>query len=323
MALIAIAPASAIIGGAASGLPPDSPARRIDPNTTASPWAGVGSLAIGTGTYTATAIDRRFVITAAHVVSGKASADITFHLNFGADLSHRIAVAAVHVHPHYRGFVPNGTSKVVHDDLAVLRLAQPLPAGVPIYRLYTARLAPGRTVALVGYGAGGDGVEGATTSANASVKRVGYNDADVFQPDDQGSGRIEIYAFDFDGPDQSSNRFGGGTLGNTIEASLAGGDSGSPALVQDTRGGSWLIAGVNTFIAGLKPQTDSGIARAEAPKFGSIGGGMLIAGYAEWIRSVIDAPYPEETQAAPASAATLWVQLALGGVLAVLAVRRT
>lgn len=288
-ALVCSAPATAIIGGIA----PDSPERRIDPNVAESPWAGVGSLTVGKGTYTATAIDRWHVITAAHVVSGKLPESIAFNLNVDSALSHRIGAAAVFVHPDYRGFKPGPTTRIVHDDLAIVRLSAPLPRHVPVYRIHSDPLSAGATITMVGYGAGGDGVSGTTVRANPAVKRVGENQADILLPNAERSGRATVFLFDFDGPDGSSNRFGGLTLGNEREASLAGGDSGSPSFVRLTAGGPWLLAGVNTFIVGLSIDTPDGPVQVRAPKFGSIGGGMLLAGYADWIATVIDQRSPD------------------------------
>ncbi len=42
----AAAPARAIVAGDPLGSPADSPAARVDPNTTSSPFAGVGSIRI-------------------------------------------------------------------------------------------------------------------------------------------------------------------------------------------------------------------------------------------------------------------------------------
>src|SRR5262245_59356681 len=54
------------------GTPADSPAKRVDPNTTESPFAGVGSILVTTAKTsfigTGTAIGPRHILTAAHVV---------------------------------------------------------------------------------------------------------------------------------------------------------------------------------------------------------------------------------------------------------------
>ncbi len=276
--------ARAIIGGAAEGVPPDSPAQRIDPNTVNSPWAGVGSLSIASGplrerqaTFSAAAIDVRHVVTAAHVVAGKEAADIRFNLNYGSDLSHRIGAQALFVHPDYAGFKPDPKSGIVHDDLAIVRLEAAMPFGVPLYEILRTPVRPRTIVTLVGYGIGGDGHDGTTVPPAPAVKRVGRNVIDVLVRDNGGGEQVEVYLFDFDGPDAATNRFGGRSLGNAIEATVASGDSGSPALVPGPQG-SWLLAGVNTFVA---PHT------AANQRFGGIGGGVLLHSYAAWIDSVL------------------------------------
>lgn len=302
-------PAGAIIVGA----PPDSPAAHVDPNSTSSPWAGVGSLTVlrpGTGSveglFTATVIDPHHVLTAAHVVAGKEAGRIRFNLNFGGNLSHQIGASAVFVHPSFSGLK---TSGITHDDIAVVRLASPIPNGVPIYQLERGSLVASTTATLVGYGSTGDGINGVTGGGSATVKRVGRNNLDAFFADDGGSGRLEIYVFDFDGPDASSNKIGPATpqnltLGNAVEVTVAGGDSGSPAFVPGPAG-TWRIAGVNTFVSPEAPFNQ---------QFGGLGGGVLVSGYGDWIDAVIAAPIPE-----PA----VWLQLGMGcGLLGLLNLRR-
>jgi hypothetical protein len=276
----------AIIGGALDGSPPDSPAQRIDPNTVNSPWAGVGSLTVASGplrerqgTFTAAAIDPSHVITAAHVVAGREPADIRFNLNYGSDLSHRIGAHALFVHPDYAGFKPDPKSGIVHDDLAILRLEATLPFGVPLYAIVRNPPRTRTVITLVGYGASGDGVDGAASTPSPAVKRVGRNVIDALVRDNGGGEQLEVYLFDFDGPDASTNRLGGRSLGNAIEATVAGGDSGSPALVPGAQG-SWLLAGVNTFVA-----SHAGLNQ----RFGGLGGGVLLYSYAAWIDSVLAA----------------------------------
>jgi hypothetical protein len=204
---------------------------------------------------------------------------VRFNLNFGADLSHRGEAEAVVIHPEYHGHKPNRGSGIVHDDLAIVRLGSPLPFGVPFYAIRRSPIAPRTVITLVGYGGGGDGVNGASVPASPSVKRVGRNVIDAAFRDDAGSELLEVYLFDFDGPDASTNRLGGGTLGNHIEAIVAGGDSGSPALVPGPQG-SWQLVGVNTFVAPGPPSNQ---------RFGGLGGGVLLYPYADWVDSVLAA----------------------------------
>jgi len=302
--------AHAIVGGDPNGVPADSPRSRVDPNVPSSPWAGVGSISVGDRDYTATLIDPRHVLTAAHVVNGARADSVTFTLNADGDASQRIAAQAIYVNPDYHGFTP-ASDGIVHADLAIVELSAPAPANVPTYALYTQPIKPGTLLTLVGYGAGGDGVHGvAEGSASSHWKRVGSNMADVLFPGLNGKKKLEAYLFDFDGPDASSSFVGGTTLGNAVEATLGVGDSGSPAFVLDD--GVWRLAGVNTFVTGYR----NGPARPGV--FGTGGGGMLVSGYADWISATVGAsaivsPVPE-----PMSAA-YWV----GGLLMMVWVMKT
>ncbi len=280
-----------IMAGSATGTPADAPAYRVDPNTTASPFGGVGSLRLvrGQTVYLSSAvpITRRHVLTAGHAldVNNDGTTDfapgdnVTFFLNFGGDLSHSIKASSLLLHPSFTGF--SGTT-INHDDLAIITLSQDLPSNVPVYDLYRGEIL-GQTVTMVGYGHSGYGDLGFSFPDRASfnVKRVGQNNADVLVRDDDGGPLDEVFLFDFDGPDASKNHWGGTTLGNTVESQLGFGDSGGPAFIYDQ--GAWKVAGINTFLA----QFQNG---PVPPLFDSAGGGMLMSGYADWISSVIPAP---------------------------------
>lgn len=267
------APAHALVGGA------------IDANTATSPWAGVGAVIVNGNTYSGVLLDPWHVLTAAHVVAGSPAGNIAFQLN--AASPETLAAAAVSVFPGYTGTTP-GADGVWHDDLAILRLATPASTATG-YAFYTGP-AQGKTVSLVGYGAGGDGTNGVATGASASVKRAGQNRIDQVLTDDDGSGAGEVFVFDFDGPTAASNVFGAPvpanlTLGARIEAQFAGGDSGSPVFVND--GGTWKILGIANFNGSTTNLPGSNVL------FGSLGGGSLVAPYADWISSTLAAPVPE------------------------------
>ena len=227
-------------------------------------------------TFTGTLIARDYVLTAGHVAARVPPGNIRFNLNVGGNLTRTISATAVFSPPDYKEFNPANPT----GDLAIIRLAEPAPAGVPVYHLYQGALSSGTTLTLVGYGASGNGDSGVTVGSNPAVKRVGKNTADILRPS-PASGRPAVYYFDFDGPDLSANVFGDGTLGNTIETSVAGGDSGGPAFIRDRSGHLWL-AGVNTFWTSFNNPRPPGT-------FGSGGGGVLLSGYAAWIKSVIAA----------------------------------
>lgn len=274
-----------VIAGSARATPADTPDDRIDPNTISSPYGGVGSLQVVTRNRsllgTATVIGPRHVVTAAHVVDlnndGKVdrrdnTQGVYFILNFGGDQTSKIAVAKFDVHPDFTGF--NRPS--VNDDLAILTLAEDLPADVPVYALAHTELVPGTVLTFVGYGRSGDGVRGYTSPADPSVKRDGENAVDAFytQDDRDRPPAKETFRFDFDGP-SGSGPLGGATLGNDRETQLGGGDSGGPAFVPDGMGGL-ILAGVSAFTQG-----------ANAPRFGSMGGGVNLYPYLSFIQSVL------------------------------------
>jgi hypothetical protein len=128
----------------------------------------------------------------------------------------------------------------------------------------------GTTLTFVGYGDSGDGVNGITVTRDASIKRVGKNNADLLVADDEGGGANEVFAFDFDGPAGGMNFLGGTTLGNDEETTFGTGDSGGPAFFDD--GSTLWLAGVNTFVGDFT-------GGPAAPLFGSAGGGVLIHAY--------------------------------------------
>jgi hypothetical protein len=296
---------------------PDLPANRVDANVLASAFAGVGSLEIlyGTTTYicSGTLISPWHVLTAGHAAdfTGDGVADvtpgnITFHLNANGNYSSKITASKITINPNFTGFA----NLSVNDDLAIITLSEAVPAGVPIYNLYTRTVTAGTTFILVGYGRSGDGRGGFYVAPTFDVKRTGQNAADLFAINDEDeldpnninlftdednpTGTVnEAFVFDFDAPDGYKNNqnktvpnlWGGTSLGNTLETTVGGGDSGGPSFVYV--GGEYLIAGINTFsfteIATKNKQFD-------APLFGSGGGGMLVPAYATWINSVMPEP---------------------------------
>jgi hypothetical protein len=268
--------AAAIMAGAH----PDSPEARIDSNVTGSPWAGVGSVIVNGSPYSGVVVGPRHVLTAAHVPG---DAERTrFQLNFGGEATHVIAVARVHRHPGFKNFDP----KRPRDDLAVLVLAEDIPAGVPIYPLHRGDIESGAVLAFVGYGASGHGDTGVTVGARASIKRVGRNTADAFGQDAFGIKRV--FVFDFDGPG-ADNLMGAEGLGNAAESSFASGDSGGPSFLCEGGagdrcvGGRWVVAGINTFVSTVAGQS------AKIGTFGTLGGGMVVSAYVDWIDSVVGA----------------------------------
>lgn len=274
-ALIAFVPgwAQAVM----AGLTPDSPAARVDANRADSPWTGVGAVLVDASSFSGVAIGPRHVLTAAHVVGDADPSRIRVQFNLSSTPL-VMQVEKVLTHPGFSGFnTPN-----LNDDLAVIVLSTALPPEVNWYPIHRAAPSVGLEFRMVGYGGSGLGNGEARLAANPAVKRVGGNSADRYLTDDDGSGLLEIYLFDFDG-EGAVNVMGAIGLGNAIESSLAQGDSGSPSFVTDS--GRLHVYGINTFLSRALP--------AEPGTIGSIGGGMVVSAYATWIDSVMQATQVE------------------------------
>jgi hypothetical protein len=266
--------ADAIMAGAL----PDTPEAHVDPNSPTSPWAGVGSVIVNGRPYSGVVIGPRHVLTAAHVAGDPQHTK--FQLNLGGETPQVMTVAKAHRHPGFKSFDPQHP----RDDLAVLVLTEDVPAGVPIYPLHHGDIEAGAVLTFVGYGASGHGDSGVSVGVKADVKRVGRNTADAFGQDSFGIKRF--FVFDFDGPG-APNQLGGEGLGNAVESTFAGGDSGSPSFLceggsgYECVGGRWVVAGINTFVSA--PAGHAG----KASTFGTLGGGMVVSAYVDWIESVL------------------------------------
>lgn len=285
-----------LVAGDVNGTTPDFPDRRIDPNIPTSPFAGVGSIQVsltGAGSFlgSGTAISRRHILTAAHVLDARGNdgvidvqpEQVQFYLNASGPGSSVITAESLQLFPGFQGF-----SQSVNLDLAIITLSQDLPDSVPIYDLYRQPLSTGTTLTLVGYGESGHGSSGfARGTASLSQKRVGQNQIDVLLDG--------TFIYDFDGPDASSNLFApvgsGLTLGNSVETTVGPGDSGGPSFVQED--GSYWLVGVNTFAFGFPGV--AGLPGFIQGTYGTGGGGVLLSEPAvlSWIDGIIAPTLPQ------------------------------
>lgn len=261
-----------ILAGGETDLPVDTPSGRLDTN---GEFSFVGSLAIsgGGGNYkgSAVALSREWVLTAGHNadLNDDGLPDALWSGSFNLPGYGAFGVAQVFTNPGFTGFA----NPSVNDDLALLRLAVPLPIGMGFPALGSGA-SIGDFITLVGFGRSGYGSYGYTTNASLTDRRYGSNVIDSFQLDDEGSGRAEVFRYDFDAP--STIGLVGGSLGNNIETIIGPGDSGGAALKQTASG--LELVGINTFTEGY------------GGRFGDTGGGVLVAPYTDWIYQTTGIP---------------------------------
>lgn len=261
--LSAARPVHAMMAGQA----PDTPTSRVDPNSAISPWTGAVSVVANGSPYSGTVISPIHVITAAHVLGGATAATVSCTFNL-TSTPQSIGVTQIAIYPG---------SSFPYDDLAILTLSQPVPAGTQVYPIVDTAQPTGTVLALVGYGGSGNGNVGPTIGASATVKRSGRNVLDRLTDKVDASGRsAAFYVMDFDGP-SGNGALGGPTLGNSIETGVASGDSGSGAFVLS--GGVYGLYGVNNASLGFQA------GGATLGQFGSGAAGLVLSHppYLQWI----------------------------------------
>ena len=198
-----------------------------------------------------------------------------------------------------------------YDDLGILQLATPVPAGVPIYALYSGPLHTGLTLVLAGYGASGNGDVGVSGGPDATIKRSGHNTLDALGTTLDSSGlSSRFFEYDFDGP-SGNGPLGGPTLGNAVETMVAYGDSGGPSFIAVDA--TLQVLGINTFAATTNPN------QPVTYTFGEIGGGIVAADprFAAWLQTTTQGTMPSSTAGTNDSDGPLpvWSYALLGGAL--------
>ncbi len=210
--------------------------------------------------YTAsgTLISDQWVLTAGHVVD--AATNLTFTIggsNYTADLWG--------AHPNWDGNLLAGY------DLGLFRLDAPVNNVAPATR-YSAGEEAFSQMTTVGFGLTGTGISGATTFDG--TKRAGTNNIGLLLSD-------RVMLADFDDPALKPGLLES-LLPHMAETDLeylaAPGDSGGGMFIDNN--GTWELAGVNSFIAGLDGNPDS--------NYGDWQGGVRVGHFNDWIDEVLD-----------------------------------
>jgi hypothetical protein len=243
----------------------------------------------------------QYILTAGHVAGAGSAAAMQVILNAGATPWSTTVVKAT-TYP---------TFSFPYDDLGILQLAAPVPAGVPIYPLYAGPLQDGLILVLAGYGASGNGNVGPSVGAAPNVKRTGSNTLDELTTTLDTSGLTSsFFVYDFDGP-TGNGPLGGPTLGNASETMVAAGDSGGPSFI--LVGSSLQLLGINTFAA--SPVANQAVTYT----FGDLGGGIVAADprFAAWLQATTQGTMPTTDGNYTDGPLPLWSYILLGGLLLV------
>ena len=304
LALLAARPAAALMAGA----PPDSASARVDANVASSPFAGVAAISINGTLFSGVVIAPRYLLTAGHVAAAGPASAMQVILNPGATPWTTTVVAAT----------PYPSYSFPYDDLAILQLASPVPAGVPIYPMYDGALQTGLVLVLCGYGESGNGDSGPSITASSAIKRSGHNSLDQLATALDNSGLMSrFFVYDFDGP-HGNGPLGGPTLGNAVETMVAVGDSGGPAFVES--GGTLELLGINTFAASTVAN------QSPSYTFGNLGGGIVAADprFASWLKTTTQGTMPPAPTAGGDTDGPLpaWSDLLLGCALLAMTLAR-
>jgi len=279
-----------------SGALPDSPAARVDPNTSASPFSGVVSINIrydGQSFICSGAlVGKRSIVSAGHCVDtdgngtlidiNKPGSDVRVVFNSNGTFNEVMTATKVSMHGDYKGFgnCPVGVQGFcVNDDVAVITLGEDAPASAKIYKIAANPLVSGTRIMMAGYGTTGNGTDGFTEGPAFDIKRVGENYADFLEGDDEQGfgGKSEVFYADFDGAGRDTFcdylAICTPALPNDREAGIGGGDSGGPSFVNMY--GEMMLVANNTFGNQFLYQPG---------QFGSYFGGNIFGSYTKYLQ---------------------------------------
>jgi Trypsin len=135
---------------------------------------------------TASVLAPDVVLTAAHCVSTLSGTQVFFR--GGQDKLVFFDVASIAIHPEYR---PNGRKQLISIDLALVRLAKPLPPSFkPVELTDSGRVKTGQPLRIVGFGLGDEDERGTSGILRTGVLAVSgpKSSALIWLTDPEGSG---------------------------------------------------------------------------------------------------------------------------------------
>lgn len=187
--------------------------------------------------------DGQHVLTAAHVlqdIAGRITVDFILNKGDGTPVSFEVPVSDQSQHPNF-----TDPSAVDANDIAVLRLPEVAPVGAERFSLYAGTNEVGHTISFAGYGATGSGEIGATI--DGGQLHAGKNQVSSLTPLER------EFVIDFDRDDDGDRFLDPGDVDSlsdgvglgASESSIAPGDSGGPAFINNA------VAGIS--IAGTDP----------------------------------------------------------------------
>ena len=318
---------------------------------------GVGSIFVefagieGSGFLcTASAIGDRHILTAAHCLreTGDTVSRIRFILSAGLATPIIIEGASFAVHPWFDFFLPF-YGAFAHGDVAVIELAENLPAGIEHYELYRDADEFDQTTRHYGHGMSGRGNRGATGDSSFFFARTGLNRYEQTLEPFLGDGVADQLLYDFDSggrkhnamewwftsmwachPENADNpsraqdgqctTYKDGSYPDfkgfrKLEVGIAPGDSGGPGFIDGK------IAGIHSFgfthgCEGVTNGTDFNCSLDSS--YGEMAGDTSVAYHQRFIDDVVAGAFPsslvpEAVPSAVAAATYDAVEISVGG----------
>lgn len=228
-----------------------------------------------------TLVDQHWVMTAAHAVDDTSLDDSEY--SFLIDEQFHTAAERV-VYPGWHDDDEVGSGY----DIALMRLETPVTSVTPA-PLSNRTDELDRVGINVGYGVGGTGDEGFTTSAGE--KRAGENMVDEYGDwyFDEWSDRLILQDFDApadfsfeDDEGPSTTQWFGSADPLDAEYIIGPGDSGGGLFIDFDDGGGPRLAGVHSFVGHTE--------EAYYGMYGSIGGSVRVSQFHDWAITVIPEP---------------------------------